>query len=121
MTELLARLNVSEKQGVVTVEFTETKLLDAMKIAEVGQALKDLVMGRERPKLVLDFGNVDYFSSAALGMLVDVQHHVREAGGQMRLSGIKPEIMRIFTLTGLDRVFRVSSTSDGARWVMTRV
>lgn len=120
MADMLARINVTETKGVLVVEFTEKRILDPIKIAEIGTALRRLVAGRDGPKLLLDFSNVDFFSSAALGMLVEVQGCVKAEHGQMRLTNVKAEIMQVFELTKLDRVLKFSATREGAMAVLTR-
>jgi anti-sigma B factor antagonist len=114
MPESSTRLNVTQHKDVSIVEFTENKILDEMNIAEIGQALLDLGDSKDRPKILLDFANVDHLSSAALGMLINVNNKVRQNNGQLRLANIRPQIMEVFTITKLNRLFRISNTRDVA-------
>ena len=59
------------------------------------------------PKLLLDFGNVDHMSSAALGTLINVSNRVKEKNGQLRLANIKPQIFEVFVITKLNKLFRI--------------
>jgi anti-sigma B factor antagonist len=110
MAESLARLNVIAHKDVSVVEFTENKILDELSIAEIGQALTGLAQAKDRPKILLDFSNVDHLTSAALGMLINVNNRVREHNGQLRLSNIKPQIMEVFVITKLSRLFKILPT-----------
>lgn len=110
MAESLARLAVTPQKDISVVEFTENKILDDMSIAEIGQGLQGLAQSKDRPKLLLDFGNVDHLTSAALGMLINVNRTVKEHNGQLRLANIKPQIMDVFVITKLDRLFRIFPT-----------
>ena len=114
MPELPARLNIGQHKDVSVVEFTENKILDEMNITEIGQALAALVEGRDRPKLLLDFSNVDHLSSAALGMLINVNNRLKQQNGQLRLASIKPQIMEVFMITKLNRLFRISPSRGEA-------
>jgi anti-sigma B factor antagonist len=114
MPESSTRLNVTQIKDVAVVEFTENKILDEMNISEIGQALLDLADSRDRPKVLLDFANVDHLSSAALGMLINVNNKVRQNNGQLRLANIRPQIMEVFTITKLNRLFRISPTREAA-------
>lgn len=114
MAESLARLNVSQHKDISVVEFTENKILDEMNITEIGAALTALAEVKDRPKILLDFGNVDHLSSAALGMLINVNNRVRLQNGQLRLSNIKPQIMEVFVITKLNKLFRISATRNEA-------
>jgi anti-sigma B factor antagonist len=119
-SELLARYSVSEEQGVSVVEFAESQVLDQVKIGQMERGLVVLVESKARPLVVLDFVNVEYFSSAALGMIINLNHRVHKKGGQLRLVNVRPEIMQVFTLTKLDRVLKFSATRIGAINVLTR-
>ena len=114
MAESPARLTVTQHKEVSVVNFTESKILDEMNISEIGGALTGIVESRERPRLLLDFSNVDHLSSAALGMLINVNNKVKQQNGQLRLSNIKPQIMEVFVITKLNRLFRISATKEEA-------
>jgi anti-sigma B factor antagonist len=114
MTESTARLHVIQHKDIAVVEFTENKILDEMNITEIGTALGALVEGRDRPKVLLDFANVDHLSSAALGMLINVNNRLKLQNGQLRLANIKPQIMEVFTITKLNRLFRIAANRTEA-------
>ena len=114
MAETPARLNVTQHKDIAIVEFTENKILDEMNISEIGAALANIVEERQRPKLLLDFANVDHLSSAALGMLINVNNKVKQQNGQLRLSNIRPQIMEVFVITKLNRLFRILPTRNEA-------
>jgi anti-sigma B factor antagonist len=46
-------------------------------------------------------------SSAALGMLINVNKAIRDKNGQLRLTNIKPQIFEVFVTTKLNKVFKV--------------
>ncbi len=120
MSEMLARYSVTEEDGVIVIEFTESQVLDPVKIGQMEKALVELVESRPRPFVVLDFANVEYFSSSALGMIINLNHRARKRQGQVRLCNVKPNIMQVFTLTQLDRVLKFSNTRTGALNVLKR-
>jgi anti-sigma B factor antagonist len=110
MAESPSRVNVSQHKDVAIVEFMDNRILDEMNITEIGQAVGAVVEARDRPKLLLDFANVDHLSSAALGMLINVNNRVKQKNGQLRLANIKSQIMEVFVITKLNRLFRISAT-----------
>ncbi len=120
MSDQLARYNITEEKGITVVEFTESQVLDQIKISQMEQGLVELVDSMPRPRVVLDFANVDYFSSSALGMIININHRIHKKEGQLRLVNVRPEIMQIFTLTKLDRVLKFSATRTGAINIMSR-
>jgi anti-sigma B factor antagonist len=107
MSETHPPLSVTHEKAVDIVEFMDKKILDEANIAEIGQTLTALIDEKENPKILLDFGNVDHLSSAALGMLINVNNRIRKRNGQLRLTNIKPQILEVFVITKLDKLFRI--------------
>jgi anti-sigma B factor antagonist len=60
--------------------------------------------------VVVDMTDVDFIDSSGLGVLVSALKRVRERDGQMRIVTTKEPILKIFRVTGLDRVFDLSPT-----------
>jgi anti-sigma B factor antagonist len=114
MSEPTARLQVGSHKDIHIVEFKESRILDDLNISEIGQTLDDMVEAGERPKILLDFANVDHLSSAALGMLIDVNNRLKLRNGQLRLCNIRTPIMEVFVITKLNRLFRILGTRDEA-------
>jgi anti-sigma B factor antagonist len=110
MAETTPLLSVSQQKDVRVVEFTNNRILDEANIAEIGQGLTGLVEEQAIPKLLLDFNTVDHLSSAALGMLINVNKKIRERNGQLRLANIKPQIYEVFVITKLNKLFRILPT-----------
>ena len=78
MAETIPPLSVSQQKDIRVVEFTNNRILDEANIAEIGDGLAALIEERTNPKLLLDFATVDHLSSAALGMLINVNKQIRE-------------------------------------------
>jgi anti-sigma B factor antagonist len=107
MPELSSPLTVTPIKDVVVVEFTNNKILDESVLEEIRSTLNRLVDAASVPKLLLDFGHVDHMTSAALGLLINLDKSVKHKNGQLRLSNIKPQIMEVFVTTKLNKVFRI--------------
>jgi anti-sigma B factor antagonist len=63
-------------------------------------------------RLALDLTDVGFLDSSSLGMLVTLLKRVKERDGDLRLVGVSGSPMKVFTLTGLDRVFEIAATGD---------
>jgi anti-sigma B factor antagonist len=46
-------------------------------------------------------------SSAALGKLITLDRKVKAAKGRLKMSDVRPEIMEVFEITKLNRVFDI--------------
>ncbi|QXM06185.1 STAS domain-containing protein [Crassaminicella indica] len=56
---------------------------------------------------VLDFNNCTFIDSTGLGVLVGIYKKCMELNGSLKLHSIHPQVMRIFKLTRLDKVFEI--------------
>jgi anti-sigma B factor antagonist len=70
------------------------------------------MVGDEPVRLALDLSEVGFMDSSSLGMLVTVLKRVRERDGDLRLVGVTGSPMKVFSLTGLDRVFEITDTAE---------
>ena len=114
MSEQSPPLSVVQEKDIRIVEFTSTKILDEANITEIGATLNAMIDEAGNPKLMLDFANVDHLSSAALGMLINVNNRVKQRNGQLRLTNIKPQIFEVFVITKLNKLFRILPTRPEA-------
>ena len=64
--------------------------------------------------LVADLTSTEFLDSTALGALVSVLKRLRVKGGEMRLVCTSPSILKVFDITGLDRVFPIHASVDEA-------
>jgi anti-sigma B factor antagonist len=78
--------------------------LDAVSAPELRPALDAVVA--ERPRLVtFDLSRLELIDSSGVGAIVSVLKRVREAGGDVRVRGLRDQPLAIFQLLRLDRVF----------------
>lgn len=65
-------------------------------------------------ELVVDLTKVDYLDSTALGVLIGGLRRMRERDGNMVLVCPSPRILRVFEITGLDKIFEIYNSLDDA-------
>ena len=114
MAESIPPVSVTSQKDIRVVEFTNNKILDEGNITQIGATLAALIDEAAQPKLLLDFANVDHLSSAALGMLINVNNKIKQKNGQLRLANIKPQIFEVFVITKLNKLFRIYPTRSDA-------
>jgi len=108
------RLEVEDIGDVTVVSFTDKKILDEQNIQIIGEQLFGLVDDSGRKKLLLNFSNVEYMSSAALGKLITLNKKIQGAGGKLVLCAIDPQIREVFEITKLDKLFVIRSDEQEA-------
>ena len=75
--------------------------LDTTTAPQLEEEFKNSLEGVE--DLVLDFSKLDYISSAGLRVLLSAQKQMNKVG-KMTLTGVSPEIMEIFEVTGFSDI-----------------
>lgn len=108
------RLEVAQVGDVTVVKFVDRKILDEANIQEMGQELFQLVDEQNQDKVLLNFTNVDFLSSGALGKLITLDKKVKAKAGMLKLSCIKPEIYEVFQITRLNKLFEIHDDEQGA-------
>jgi anti-sigma B factor antagonist len=81
------------------------------------QELKELVqaaLDKGERRILIDFSRTGYIDSSGLGALVSISRKIREAGGELRLSGLNEDLRSLFELTKLDTLFAIAETPQQA-------
>src|SRR5262249_34294605 len=81
--------------------------LDEENIQILGEQLFALVDKEGKKKVLLNFENVVFVSSGALGKLFTLNKKLQAAGGKLVMCNIAKEILEIFVVTKLDKFFRI--------------
>jgi anti-sigma B factor antagonist len=108
------RIEVNEVGDVTVVRFRDRKIIEDINIQELGHELFQLVDTEQKDKILLNFSSVEFLSSSALGKLITMEKKVKSAGGDLKLSNIRPEIYEVFTITKLDRLFEIHQDEANA-------
>jgi anti-sigma B factor antagonist len=101
------RIDVSKLGDVTIVRFLDKKILEEAGILELGTELFGLVELENRKSLLLNFAGVEFLSSAALGKLITLDRKVKSNKGRMKMSNIRPEILEVFQITKLNKIFDI--------------
>ena len=101
------RIEASKIGEVTVVKFVDKKILDEASIQELGAELFGLVEQLNRKSILLNFTDVEFLSSAALGKLITLDRKVKAAKGRLKMSNIRPEILEVFQITKLNKVFDI--------------
>ena len=101
------RLELEEVGDVTVVSFVDKKILDEQNIQVIGEQLFDLVDNQAKKKILLNFSNVEFLSSAALGKLITLNKKAQAAGGKLAMCSIVKEIYEVFAITKLDKLFKI--------------
>ena len=68
----------------------------------------------ESPKMVIDMNNVLYMDSSFIGALVAGLKKVLSRNGEIALANISDDVMALFEMTRLDKVFKIYDNTEEA-------
>ena len=115
MTTIKPRISVTYAGNATVVSFTDEKILEVQDINELQESLMAVIeSGSGKIRLILDFGNVRFLSSAVLGLLIRVSKRIYEQEGRLRLCNINPKIYEIFKITRLTKTFDIYTDVESA-------
>jgi anti-sigma B factor antagonist len=91
---------------VIVIENKEANLSKAEQFKEL--MLQEIEIGAR--KLIISFKNVEYLDSSFLGALVAVLKKLLPLNGKLVITELNEDILNLFTLTRLDKIFTLRST-----------
>jgi anti-sigma B factor antagonist len=103
---------VETQDGVTVVTPTCPQI-----VAEVRDDLYAVADGLSGPgphRVVLSLKPIRQIQSAAIGILINFQKRVRDAGGALKIADLDPNILEVFKLTKMDQVLDLSRSTAEA-------
>jgi anti-anti-sigma factor len=65
-------------------------------------------------RLLLDFGELQYISSAGLRIVLLAAKKMKTAGGKLALCSLNPQITEVFEISGFARILDIHPSRDAA-------
>jgi anti-sigma B factor antagonist len=113
----MSSLKSEQKEDILVVYFTDAKILDEARIQQIGKELmeKGDESGKsESKKMLLNFQGVQFMSSAMIGKLVLLNKKSKAAGLTLKFCAISPNVLEVFKITRLNKVFDIQADEDKA-------
>ena len=99
-------LEITDEDGVTIIAFHSSAISGVSDVAEVSRRVGEYIAESYPKKIVVDFTNVKFFSSQTLGLVLDIRRKLESYNGRVVISGINPQLYRVFKITNLDKIFR---------------
>ena len=87
--------------------------LDAHTATELESAIAAEIDGG-CARLIVNFADLEYISSAGLGVFMVFIERVRSAGGDIKMAAMQPKVYTVFDLLGFPVLFNIHATVDEA-------
>lgn len=75
---------------------------------EFRSAYEPLIGDAETRSVVVDFSNVDYLDSSALGMLLMLRDKLGGAGKEVALTGVRGNVKQVLDIANFGKLFPIS-------------
>ena len=100
-------------------EFRTASLMDPPLLERLGAAIYRLVDEEDRRLVILDFEQVQFLSSQAIGIILTLKKKLDKLPHSMLvLCGVGPTLMQLISITRLDRVLTIKPTQKEALKVL---
>ncbi|MDX6297773.1 MAG: anti-sigma factor antagonist [Nocardioidaceae bacterium] len=109
-------LRIRENAGMLVVDLGGE--IDVYTSPKLRERLVALVTGGAH-RLVIDLDDVDFIDSTGLGVLVGILKRIRSRNGSLGLVCSREAILRVFKITGLERVFDIHPSVEAATGAVT--
>jgi anti-sigma B factor antagonist len=107
-------LEISTERAGTLCTMRLTGEVDVYTAPRLKEALVEQIEGGCADILV-DLDGVGFIDSSGLGVLVGGMRRAKEHSGAIRLVCTRENVLKIFRITGLDKVFSIFETIDEAR------
>ncbi len=114
MAEIKPNISVQYTENATVLAFTDRKILEDQDIRSLQDSVMSVVEQADDIQLVLDFGQVEFLSSAVLGLLIRISKRISEKDGKLSLCNISPKIYEVFKITQLTKIFDNQRDVDSA-------
>lgn len=102
----------SEVSGDLQIIKVLDKRIDAAAAIQFKDTLKELTAQTDKP-VILDLANVDFVDSSGLGAIVASMKFLGK-DRPLHLASLTPIVAKVFSLTRMERVFKIYKTVDEA-------
>ncbi len=108
-------LEIRDAQDVVVVSLKHAKVLDEKLIRQIGAEFAKLTLeaAAER-KLLLSFAKVEFMASAMISQIMLLNKQCKKDRVDLKLCSIIPNIMEVFKLMKLNKVFQIYADAPQA-------
>ena len=100
-------IDIYEQDGFVVIAVAGE--LDLYTVPNLRNAFEEILAEGSRRDVVVDMTQVSFMDSTGIGALVSGRRRLAD-GAQLRLVCTQPNVVKLFSLTGLTKVFPIFAT-----------
>jgi anti-sigma B factor antagonist len=100
----------TQERGDVTVVSVKGEV-DLYTAPSLKERVADLVSSGQS-RLAVDLSGVEFMDSTGLGVLIGALKRSKEVGGSLALIAPREQVIKVLSITGLDKVFTIHDNVD---------
>lgn len=108
-------IDASAKDDTLTLRITDERMVDPEVLKRVFDDLQAVLEKSDERQVILDLRSVKFMASAALGKLLQFQKKCQEFNAKLKLASVAPDILEVFKITKLHKVFDIQTDEATAR------
>jgi anti-sigma B factor antagonist len=108
-------LDYVAKDDILTIRMLDERLVDPEQLKRMFDDLNTLLGKSNETQVIIDFTPVKFMASSMLGKLVQLEKKCKEFKVKLKLCGITPDILQVFKITKLNKVFDIQPDEPTAR------
>lgn len=115
MAEVNLPLTVQVVKKWTVIEFRTASLMDPLELQSIGDHLYYLIEQQDKRTIILDFSQVEFLSSQAIGILLTMKKKLDPLkGSKLILCGVGVRLTELLRITRLDKILTVKPSQKEA-------
>ncbi|AWW30339.1 anti-sigma factor antagonist [Echinicola strongylocentroti] len=106
-------LTINKKQDDNHILLSLKGQVDASNSVELDEAIKEVVT-QNHPTILVDGSELEYISSAGLGVFMSYLEEFEENNIQFLIYGLSEKVANVFHILGLDQLITIKANKDEA-------
>lgn len=98
----------------LVIEFRTASLMEPAQLEQIGQQLYYMIDAEDRRRVIMDFEKVQYLSSQAIGIVMNMNKKIMALKGKLILCGVGGKLMELIKITRLDKILTIKPTQAEA-------
>lgn len=103
----MASLNVRHVDEITLASFEDGRIIEDSSINSLGKELSGLLGNKANSRIILNFSNVMFMSSAMVGKLILFGKQCKAADVPLRMCNINDSVGEVFKLMQLGKIFKI--------------
>ncbi|MEK7790898.1 MAG: STAS domain-containing protein [Deltaproteobacteria bacterium] len=106
-------MNIEEKKLGNVILLKLSGRIDAFTSERLEEEIASII-NAGKLHFIINFGSVNYISSAGLRVFLGTHKRLNENKGEMKFTEVSDEILKVFQLVGFDKIFEIYSSEKEA-------